>query len=355
VRIVFSLLDAGIGGGQRVALAVAQALAVRGHGLGVIAPGPGPALDRFIHAGAEIHLVDLGSLRRPSAAADAAKVLRGYELLYSHTSVPGEILGGLAALRAGRPHLVHQHVPPHFSPIPALRTAQTVLYRLVARRAHFVAVAEHVGEALVRAGAPRYRVAVIPNGIAIPEASDTEPGDCVRVGMLGRLDVQKGVDTFVEAARLAHLGSRASFVVGAAPGPSADYEERLRTAAAVAGVEVVDPNDGGPAFLAELDVVVMPSRSAEGHPLVLLEAMAIGRPVVATVVPGIVEVIESEETGLLVAPDDPQALAGAIRRLGDDAQLRTRLGRRGRAVVEERYTLEQMLDRTVALIEGLAR
>jgi len=355
VRVLFSLLDAGIGGGQRVALAVVEALAARGHTLGVAAPRPGPALERFGAAGATAHLVDLGSLRSPLSAVQAARLLRSYDLLYSHTSVPGEILGGIAALVARRRHLVHQHVPPHFSPNPGLRTSQLLLFRHVADRAHFVAVADHVREALVRAGAPAERISIVPNGVAIPDARPPRTQDRVRVGMLGRLDVQKGVDTFVEAARLADLGRRASFVVGGAPGPSREYERRVREAAAAAGVEVVEPHDGGAAFIGDLDVLVMPSRSAEGHPLVLLEAMASARPVVAAAVPGIAGVVEQDATGLLVPPESPQALADSIRRLVDDPELRARLGRRGREVVAERYGLDRMLDRIVALIESLAR
>ena len=174
MRVLFNLLDAGVGGGQQVALDVASELVRRGHSIGVVVPAPGPATSRFAELGASTHTAHLVSLRRPGVIA-GARIARRYDLVYSHTSVPGEILGGMAAALAGRPHAVHRHVYPHFSPKPWIRAVQHFLYRHVERRARSVAVARHVADSMVEVGIPRERIEVIPNGVDVPRRSCADP------------------------------------------------------------------------------------------------------------------------------------------------------------------------------------
>ena len=221
MRVLFNLLDAGVGGGQQVALDIASELVRRGHSIGVVVPAPGPATRRFAELGAPTHTAHLVSLRRPGFIP-GARIARRYDLVYSHTSVPGEILGGLAAGLAGRPHAVHRHVYPHFSPSPSIRAVQHFLYRHVERRARSVAVARHVAESMVEVGIPRDRIEVIPNGVEVPsEPAPIRLGDGpVRFGLLGRLDPQKGGDLFVQAA--SRIGGDAEFLLGA-PGLTDDY------------------------------------------------------------------------------------------------------------------------------------
>jgi glycosyltransferase involved in cell wall biosynthesis len=349
VRVLFNLLDAHVGGGQEVALGIAGELVRRGHSVGVVVPEPGPATARFEAFGAVTHTANLISLRRPGVIR-GARIARAYDIVYSHTSAPGEILGGVAAALARRPHAVHRHVYPHFSPHAPVRGVQRALYGAVVRRAHIVAVAEHVADTMVDAGVPRERIEVIPNGVVIPaDPASMRAGDGpVRVGLLARLDPQKGGDLFVAAAPA--IGGAAELFLGA-PSARGRYAEELLAAAAAAHVRVVIP--AGPEFLRDVDVVVLPSRY-EGHPLTLLEAMALGKPVVATAIPGIREVVEPEAAGLLVAPDDADALATAVRRLVADADLRARLGARGREVIASRFTLEPVHERLVAFLEEVA-
>jgi glycosyltransferase involved in cell wall biosynthesis len=349
MRVLFNLLDAGVGGGQQVALDIASDLVRRGHSVGVIVPARGPATERFAELGASTHVAQLVSLRRPGVIP-GARIVRRYDIVYSHTSVPGEILAGLAATVAQRPHAVHRHVYPHFSPNPAIRAVQRLLYRHVERRARTVAVAEHVADSIVAVGIPRERIEVIPNGVDIPATPmPMRVGEGpVRFGLLGRLDPQKGGDLFVEAA--SRIGEGAEFLLGA-PGLTDGYGNELLSAARKANVGAVMP--AGRAFLQAVDVVVLPSRY-EGHPLTLLEAMALGKPVVASAVPGIREVLEPDDAGLLIPPGDTEALAEAMRLLAADARLRAELGARGRQVVAERYPLARMHDRIVRFLEETA-
>ena len=104
-------------------------------------------------------------------------------------------------------------------------------------------------------------------------------------------------------------------------------------------------------ILAAADLFVLPSLS-EGFPFVLLEALAMGLPVVASQVNGVPELIEDHKTGLLVPPRDSQALATAIREVLSDSTAASKMGAAGRAVVQERFTVDRMVANTTAIFDA---
>jgi glycosyltransferase involved in cell wall biosynthesis len=354
VRVVFNLLDASVGGGQRVAAGIAQSLVDRSHDVGVAVPAAGPALEWFEALGARVHIVDLQSLRRPRGVAAAAEAFRDYDVVYSHTSVPGEILAIAAARRAGRPHVAHRHVYPHFSPLWPVAAVQRGLYARAAHRSRMIAVAEHVARAAAVAGVPLDRIEVIPNGVALPvDPPEPRQSPPVRFGVLARLDTQKGIDLFVSAAAASGLNpSEATFDVGT-PEPVNDSQRELLERARAAGVGIDSPAEGG-AFLSRLDVVVIPSRNFEGLPLTLLEALALRKAILATDIPGIHEALAGTGAGVLVPPEDVTALAGAIRSLACDPIERLRLATRARALADERYSLSDTHDRVAHVLRRAA-
>jgi glycosyltransferase involved in cell wall biosynthesis len=181
------------------------------------------------------------------------------------------------------------------------------------------------------------------------------------VGVVARLEQEKGHPTLLEAwpmvlhrvpaARLLVVGegSRREALEAQAEalgllGEPCDEPECVGTRHARPGAQVVftGRRDDVPAVTAALDVAVLPSyREAQG--LVILEAMALSRPVVATRVGGIPEMIEDGVTGLLVSPHDAHALADAIVRLLEDHPLADTLARAGHAMVHERFCVERMV------------
>ena len=147
---------------------------------------------------------------------------------------------------------------------------------------------------------------VVPVGIDVPDVT-VEPDDPPHVLFVGRLSEEKGVLELVEAARDLPL-----VVVGDGP-----LRERVPGA-----LGFVPPAPSSAAYLDRAAVVVCPSRR-EGYGVVAREAMAHGRPVVATAVGGLVEAIVDGESGLLVPPGDVAALRAALERLLGDAELQS--------------------------------
>jgi glycosyltransferase involved in cell wall biosynthesis len=224
-------------------------------------------------------------------------------------------------------------------------TKQRRVKRLTTRLlAAHVAVGERCADEVAAfASVPRPRV--IPNGVPDVELEPLpRPAHGPIVGSIGRLDRQKGYDVLVEA--LPRLPGVTAVVVG----EGAERGQLTRRAAEL-GVEerLLLPgwSDDARRALTTFDVFVLPSRF-EGLPLVLIEALLAGVPVVATRVGSIDELV-TEETGILVEPEDPAALAAAIQALLDDPARRAELGANGRRRALDGFTVERVADSFAAL------
>jgi len=250
-----------------------------------------------------------------------------------------------AARRASRgADLVHAHWLP--SALPALATGKPFVLQLwgtdveLARRAPWVfrwllrrarlvfcsstALADAAGELGVR------DVRVVPSGVHFP-AHVAAPEEPPHVLYVGRLSEEKGIVELLEAT-----AGLPRVVVGDGP-----LRDRVPES-----VGFVGPSTLGP-YYERAAVVACPSHR-EGYGVVAREAMAYGRPVVATAVGGLVDAVEDEVTGLLVPPRDPGALRTALERLLADAALRRRLGEAARDRARERFAWEVATAATIA-------
>jgi glycosyltransferase involved in cell wall biosynthesis len=193
---------------------------------------------------------------------------------------------------------------------------------------------------------------VVENGVSVavtPEetvASRSDLGlgpDDPLVVHVGNIRPGKGHDMLIEAVR--HLPDRVTVVSIGVEKREGDLA-RLRDASVQAGVEgrlrFLGRRPDALAFIAAADVYVNPS-DHEGLPVTILEALALGSPVVATAVGGVPSVVRNEETGVLVDPQQPADLAAAICALLDDPVGAQELAERGRRLVEEEYGLESMI------------
>mgnify|MGYP001569634476 CR=1 FL=1 len=178
------------------------------------------------------------------------------------------------------------------------------------------------------------------------------------VGMAGRVIRLKGVDLFLRAAaRIAKRFPEVRFVIiGRREGDAFDRELDEITAAEGLSDRVVFTGwvDDILTEMIDLDIVAIPSRR-DAAPLVAFEAMALGRPIVATRCPGLDEQLEPEVSGLYVPRQDVEALAGAILRLLGDGDLRLRLGRAAREALVSRFDLRHAVLRIEETLVRLAR
>lgn len=239
-------------------------------------------------------------------------------------------------------------------PSPPARRRQVILKRLTSRRlAAHVAVGERSADELAAlTGLPRESFRVLYNGVPdVALEPLPRPVEGRIVGSLGRLERQKGFDVLVRA--LAELEGVTAVVVG----DGAEREALLRLARELGvGERLLMPGRSEEArrWLTAFDVFTVPSR-AEGLPLVIVEAMLAGLPVVASDVGSIPEAVVDGETGLLVPPEDPAALAAALRRLLESPDAARAMGERGRARARERFTVEAMVASYEALYREVTR
>jgi glycosyltransferase involved in cell wall biosynthesis len=237
--------------------------------------------------------------------------------------------------------------------------------RIILRRSDAViAVSQAVGDHVSKGMKHRERLHVIPNGVdltrfkpAVRQAEDeaaSEEGP-VRVMVVGRLIFNKGPQFVIEAAPrvLAQYPETRFVFVGDGP-----IEDELRNEASKLGirssVDFLGHREDIPELLATGSMAVRASLS-EGLPLVALEAMAAGLPVIATDVGGTREVVEDGVTGYLLQPNDVEGLADRICRLVGDAALRREMGARGRRFVEDGYDWSRIAERTVGVYRGVVR
>ncbi|MPZ57892.1 MAG: glycosyltransferase [Rhizobiales bacterium] len=169
------------------------------------------------------------------------------------------------------------------------------------------------------------------------------------IGTLARLVPQKALHVMLAAfAQYRSMSKQRAQLVIVGRGPLlAELQEAACRLDVSEAVVWAGYREDVPALMHAFDVFALTS-SHEGFGLVLLEAMAAGRPVVATAVSAIPEVVQDGETGLLCAPGDSEAVARAFLRL-EDADLRARLGRNGRVRGREHFTLDRMIDATIAV------
>jgi glycosyltransferase involved in cell wall biosynthesis/peptidoglycan/xylan/chitin deacetylase (PgdA/CDA1 family) len=277
----------------------------------------------------------------------ADELRRGkYDLLVNHDHKTN-LMGYLAARRSKIPCLSIAHGYD-------LSLLRMHLYRridlLVLRRfPRIVAVSESLRRELIAAGLSPDRICVIPTSIdgarfaegAADRASEwrrraAEPGAPVIV-TVGRLYRQKGLEYFVQSAAQIHeVVPRARFWIVGEGVQRAQLEAQIRGLGLEGVVTLLGGQRDIAAIMAASDVFVMPSLG-EGLSNVLLEAMALGKPVVATRVGGNPEIVRDGETGWLVPPRHPVALATAVLKILKDPDLGARIGAQGRDFVASRF------------------
>lgn len=249
----------------------------------------------------------------------ARRAARAADLVHAHW-----LPAGAVALTTGRPYVVQVWG----TDLELARRAPWLARPVLARARLVICASNALAEAARQLGAPEVRV--IPSGVELP-AEVGEEADPPEVLFAGRLSPEKGILELVEAAAGMKL-------VVAGDGPL-----RARVPGALGFV----PHDELGPLYARAAVVACPSHR-EGFGVVCAEAMAHARPVVASAVGGLLDLVVHEETGLLVPPRDVGALRAALARLLGDRDLRRRLGGAARESVRERFSWRAATEATLA-------
>lgn len=333
----------------------AEGLRKRGHDLRLILEPGSPIAEMADRKGLPVEPISMKRSRYPAAMlAFRRLILRERPAILQVNSSRDSWIGGLAV------RLVHRKPK-----IVRIRHISTPLNnnfttRLLYRRLFDMVVVtggERTRRALIeRDGLAADRVAAFPIGLDVeyfrPAPPDRDlrrelglPGGQKLVGLISYLRTYKGHDYFIEAAaRVLPRHPDATFlIVGEGPEEQA-IRGRIESRGVTGAVKMLGFREDLLNVFRSLDLFVIPSVEGDTIPQVLMQALAMGLPVVSTTVGSIPDVVVDGETGFVVPPRDAAALAERIDLLLKDAALRKRMGEQGRALVERWYSIDRMLD-----------
>jgi glycosyltransferase involved in cell wall biosynthesis len=307
-------------GAERVQDLLAQELPANGFDVSFACVKPGRFPEARQYKNAQLFQTPMRGRFDFKCGRSLAKLIRGekFELVHAHT--PRSLLAGaIAAREAGVPLVYHVHSPTaRDSTRPIQNFVNARIERWLLKNAkRLIAVSPSLAEFMVKQGHAPERVAYVPNGV--PTAKKTirrRPTGTWTIGMAALFRPRKGIEVLLAA--LAELRSQGADVRFRAIGPFETPEYERETHALVNKLGLADAIDWTGfvsdihAELRQVDLFVLPSLFGEGLPMVVLEAMAAGLPVVATNVEGIPAAIRHGVDGLLVEPNNPTALAAAL-------------------------------------------
>jgi glycosyltransferase involved in cell wall biosynthesis len=346
IRVVEVLATGSNGGAQEHLYSLLTRLDRERYDVSVVSLSPGSAVRKLQRAGIPVLVIDepddaicVGAL-----AAHLGEVRP--DVVHAHMfraeTVATRAVLALAEIGHRRPYLVSTV---HSSRVRH-EADKVVLRDLTPKMDQLIAVSRAIEHKIHEEGRDTIPVSLIYNGVdlerydhqeaccTLPEEYGMEPGSQI-VGVVARLEPEKGHPTLVEAWPKVLRAVPDAYLLIVGEGSRRDALEALAVTAA-------------------LDVAVLPSyREAQG--LTILEAMALSRPVVASRVGGIPEMIEDGKTGLLVPPHDADALAAAIIRLLTDHPLADTLGRAGHDMVHDRFCIELMVSAIQSIYDQGAR
>jgi glycosyltransferase involved in cell wall biosynthesis len=356
VNTIMQVLHQGGGAGSVTStLHLSIGLARSGFHVRFVCP-PGSEVEALARdAGLEVHRLALDPRSRRSNAARLACLLAQYpaDLINSQSARDREALAWLAMLRRLRSPLVVTR-----RQMPRTFWIKNWLVSRVAARV--VAVSASVGEALVRRGTPRRKLAVIPNGlvtdrIARPVSPEALESWRSRIGWdpsrrtIGIVSRPKDQAVVLRALESVRVPVRLVLAGVDPAGPLGTLAARVpQPHAAVCVPFTPDVCD----LYELLDLVLLPSR-IEGLSQALLEAMALGKPVIASAAAGNIDLITDRRDGRLVEPLNPVAWANAIEELLADRAAADELGSAARRTARERYDLRRTVELTASLYDSI--
>ncbi len=345
-----------VGGVERHALMLIEGLIAQGFDVRALCPFEGPFTAALRAAGCPVHIAMVEQSLEWRSLLTAAEIMRRQRIDVVHTHLfNATLLGAVAAGLVGVPVAITVHGN-------YISAEEAALVRLSG--GHLIAVCTAAYEMGLSLGLAEEQISLIPNAVDTHRYRPDMDGRAFReqlgvpegaplVGMVARLSREKGPDLFVSAASMVAAARPDAHFALVGDGPL-----HSDLAATVSGLGLANrfhltgiASDMSHVYPA-LDVVCLPSRM-EGIPLALLEAMACARPVVATSVGGIPELVQVGETGLLVAQGDMKAMSEQIISLLANPEQARAMGEAGRQRVEESFDIRQQAAAMAALYRRL--
>ncbi len=355
LRVLQVVSSSKTSGAERHVFLLTQMLLQRGHQVSVVCPPDGWLVDALRSADIEVHEMAMRKASSFSAYRRLWSLIRRERFDVVHTHLTRATYhAGLVAMLRRVPVLASVHV---FS--------RDLVFRLLAARgSKLIAVSESVRSALRQAGISADRIEVVYNGTDFVDAAPATDSVCEEfglsgngglVGLVGRVAKEKGHLVALGAAKrlqATHPDLRYLFVGRMVPGFEPEFREALERSGLGDRVVLTGDRSDVPRLMDAMDIVMLPSEK-ESFGLVAVEAMARGKPIIATRVGGLSEVIRDNETGLLIEQDEAQ-LASAIDGLLADPERRRTMGETGRAWVRDNFSHTRMVERIEEIYLSLA-
>jgi glycosyltransferase involved in cell wall biosynthesis len=307
-------------GAERVQDHLALRLPEFGFEVGFVCLKSGTFADRRLSMDSPLYQVQMRSRLDLACGGRVARVVRGhgYQLVHTHTP-RGAMVGRIASSLAHVPMVHHVHSPTNQDSESGIRNLLNTLAQRasLAKVKRLLPVSKSLGRYLEREGYRTDLIRVVPNGVPWlgPLRDRATPTREWVLGAVALFRPRKGVEVLIES--LSQLRAKGLSVRLRCVGPfeSPDYEKQITKLAERLGVvdaiDWVGYSADVNSELARMDLFLLPSLYGEGMPMVVLEAMAAGVPVIATNVEGVPEVLEQGRSGVIVPPGDSTALAHA--------------------------------------------
>jgi glycosyltransferase involved in cell wall biosynthesis len=338
-------------GAERVQDLLAQGLVEHGFQVGFACLKPGRFLEARRCRQAPLYALPMQTRLDLRVVARLARIIRhdGYRLVHAHTPRTA-LIGRLAALAAGVPLVYHVHSPTACDSTRGWRNRCNAALEWASLRGapRLIAVSHSLRRHMLELGYAAQRVSVVHNGVPCIEPPPRRDPPCGRwtLGCVALIRPRKGIEILLDAMaalRAEDLPVRLR-VVG--PFETAAYETQLKDRAGrlgiADGIEWTGFVSDVTAELRQFDLLVLPSLFGEGLPMVVLEAMACGVPVVGTRVEGVPEAISDGQDGVLTRPNDPSDLARAIVQVVSGGLSWTSLSQHARARQIEAFSDQSM-------------
>jgi glycosyltransferase involved in cell wall biosynthesis len=362
-------------GASKILLGIVQLLTKRNHRVWVVLSEPGPLSADLLQAGADIIYIRLGILRRKyfsptgiinrlitirTAKKELEKIIRqeNIELVYSNTT--GVLAGALAASSCRVKHIWHVH-----EIIESPQWFKRILGKIMRQYAQTVVVVSEAVKKSWQLVIPENKIIVVHNGIdyspylqVIPsiQASFGFPEDALIIGMVGRVHYWKGQDYFIQIAGQLHPQfPQLRFVMVGDAFPGYEYlyaqlDNQIQQLQVQDVVKQLGFRNDIPSIMQSIDLFLLPSQLPDPFPTVILEAMASGKPVIATQMGGALEMIESGITGDFMPADNAEEAANKIANWLNKEKLNT-AGLAARQRVLEKFSQEAWENKLIKIIE----